>query len=174
MKAQETIALATKATKGYLKTLKKGVKGMKLGKSKNEEKKPWSDDTMEEGTDSEEFGENVEEIIDPSNESNLEKPVVNPAENDNKVKELKLKLVQVHAEKFKAQEELAVQKEELENQKEECRKLKETLEQEISNFRAFQAEVIKAEINKKATSVLDAEIEEEAQSKTQSVFCFSQ
>ena len=129
---------------------------------------------MEEGTDSEEFGENVEEIIDPSNESNLEQPVVNPAESDNKVKELKLKLVQVHAEKFKAQEELAVQKEELENQKEECRKLKETLEQEISNFRAFQAEVIKAEINKKATSVLDAEIEEEAQSKTQSVFCFSQ
>ena len=55
MKAQETIALATKATKGYLKALKKGVK---LRKSKNEEKKPWSDDTMEEGTDSEEFGEN--------------------------------------------------------------------------------------------------------------------
>ena len=171
MKAQETIALATKATKGYLKALKKGVK---LRKSKNEEKKPWSDDTMEEGTDSEEFGENVEEIIHPSSESNLEQPAVNPAESDNKVKELKLKLVQVHAEKFKAQEELAVQKQELENQKEECRKLKETLEKEISNFRAFQTEVIKAEINKKATSVLDVEIEEEAQSKTQSVFCFSQ
>ena len=171
MKAQETIALATKATKGYLKALKKGVK---LRKSKNEEKKPWSDDTMEEGTDSEEFGENVEEIIHPSSESNLEQPAVNPAESDNKVKELKLKLVQVHAEKFKAQEELAVQKQELENQNEECRKLKETLEKEISNFRAFQTEVIKAEINKKATSVLDVEIEEEAQSKTQSVFCFSQ
>ena len=80
----------------------------------------------------------------------------------------------MHAEKFKAQEELAVQKQELENQKEECRKLKETLEKEISNFRAFQTEVIKAEINKKATSVLDVEIEEEAQSETQSVFCFSQ